>query len=148
MKTYLYILIAFFMLGCSSDDDTNDDTQQNQFENIETDVQEGSWEISAFTNAGEDDTFTFESYVFDFLGDGTVIAGTDLLSATGSWEYMGLNENESAEIFQLSFAGSNPPEPFDRLTENWQIVAASSTSIQLVYDTVDINKTLTFTKVE
>tara|TARA_R110000850_G_scaffold182360_1_gene307774 strand:+ start:25576 stop:25983 length:408 start_codon:yes stop_codon:yes gene_type:complete len=135
------------MLGCSSDDDNNDPTQ-NQFENIEADVQEGLWEISAFINAGEDDTFTFESYVFDFSGDGTVIASTDLLSATGTWEYMGLNENESAEIFQLSFAGSNPPEPFDRLTENWEIVAASSTTLQLVYETVDVNKTLTFTKVE
>ncbi len=144
MKNYLYILVALLIMGCSSDDDNA--TPQNQFQNIETQVIAGSWEIAAFTNAGEDDTFTFESYVFDFSVAGTVIASSDLLSATGSWDYMGLDENESTEIFQLSFAGSNPQEPFDRLSENWEIVAASSTTIQLVYETVDVNKALTFTK--
>lgn len=147
MKTYLYILITFVLLGCSSDDDQNN-TPQNQFENIQTDVQEGSWKISSFTDAGEDDTFTFESYVFEFSGEGIVIASTDLLSATGNWDYIGIDENESAEIFQLNFAGSNPEEPFDRLTENWKIVVASSTTIQLAYETVDVNKTLIFLKIQ
>ncbi len=141
MKNYFYLLFALLMMSCSSDDDT----AQNQFQNIETDLQEGSWEISTYTNAGEDETFVFESYVFDFI-DGTVIASTDLFSATGSWDYLGSDENGSTEIFQINFTGSNPEEPYDRLTENWEIVAASSISIQLVYETVDVNKSLTFTK--
>lgn len=146
MKNFFYILVTLFIMGCSSDDDNA--PLQNQFQNIETEVIAGFWEISAFTNAGEDDTFTFESYVFDFSGDGTVIASSDLLSAVGSWDYMGLDENESTEIFQLSFAGSNPQEPFARLSENWEIVATSSTTIQLVYETVDVNKALLFTKMQ
>lgn len=141
MKNYLYILVALLIMSCSSDDDT----PQNQFQNIETDLEQGSWEINTYTNAGEDETFVFESYVFDFT-DGTVIATTDLFSATGSWDYMGVDENQTTEIFKLSFAGSNPEEPFDRLTENWEIIAASPTSIQLVYETVDVNKSLMFTK--
>lgn len=146
MKTFLYITLALFILSCSPDDDA--DSLQNQFQNIETDIVEGTWKISAFINDGEDDTFTFESYVFDFFSEGTVIATTDLLSATGGWGYLGYVENESAEIFLLSFAGSNPTEPFDRLTENWEIVAASSTSLQLVYETVDMNKSLSIEKMD
>lgn len=149
MKSFLIVFTLLFAVACSSDDDSNnsDDSQDlNQFDSIVTDLPEGTWEIESFINQENDNTIVFETYVFDFNEDGTVAAVTDLLSAAGAWSYTG-RLNSDIEYFNLSFTNSNPTEPFDQLTENWEIVSATSTRLEVKVDEVDVMKTLVLTKI-
>ncbi len=57
------------------------------FKNIETILPQGTWEVSSYFEGNTDRTMDFESFVFTFNEDGTVIAQNDLFTENGTWEY-------------------------------------------------------------
>lgn len=146
MKQILIACTLLLFISCSKDDNgnsTDDMNDSNQFAQLETDIQNGLWEVSSFIDRGEDKTFDYEGYEFEFQADGVVIGQTDLFSETGTWDYDNSNISDNGELLKLQFNGT---EPFPDLSEDWEIVAASTTSFSLEFDTIDVNKTLQFTK--
>lgn len=141
MKNLLLIFTVFTMVACSSDDDAGN-TDPNDFEQIKTILPQGEWEVSKYFDDNVDQTDIFESFVFDFKSDNTVVAQTDLFSENGTWLYDNTSTDEEDLILQ--FTGT---PPFDEISDDWDIISVSSSKIEL-RDDDDGNEVdlLTFTK--
>jgi len=142
MKKILILLaVVVIASSCSSDDDSGD-ANTNEFEQIETTLPQGEWEISNYFDGQSDHTIDFESFVFDFKEDGSVVAQNDLLTESGTWAY---DNSSSSEELVLQFGQMTP---FNQLNDDWEIVSVSNSTIELSDDSGgngDI-ELLTFTK--
>ena len=127
MKTSIFAFLTLFLVSCSSDDDSNN-SNDDQFANIVTLLPQGNWRVSSFIEGENDQTQTFESFVFEFEESGTVTATNDIFSETGNWNYE--SSSSSDEKLNLDFGETNP---FDELTEDWRITTANSTTISLFH---------------
>lgn len=127
MKTVIFAFLTLLIVGCSSDDDSNN-IDDDQFANIVTLLPQGTWRVSSFVEDDVNQTETFESFVFEFEENGTVTATNDLFSETGSWSYE--SSSSSNEKLNLEFSNTNP---FDELNEDWRITSANSTTISLFH---------------
>lgn len=125
MKKILILFTAIAFASCSSDDDAGD-ANTSEFENIKTTVTQGEWKVTKLVDGQSDHTVEFESYVFNFNEDGTVLAQNDLLSEPGTWAYD--NSSSSGEEFVLQF--SETP-PFDEINDDWDIVSVTNSKIEL-----------------
>jgi len=149
MKKLIYIFSILLFISCSSNDDygTPNENDPNQVTNlygdIVTDLPVDMWLVTSFENQGEDQTQNFESFQFDFDVQGNVIGQNDLFSESGTWNYSERVSNEESETLTLDF---NETEPFDALSETWDIISASETTVVLEYNSNSISKSLTFTK--
>ncbi len=143
MKNLIFILSVIFFVSCSSDDDLGD-VNNNQFEEIETTIPQGTWEVSRYTEGETDQTLSFESFIFTFNEDGTVTGANDLFSESGTWDYD--NTASTQENFNLQFGATTP---FDLITENWTIESVNNTQVQLSVANGNNGEpeTLTFTKI-
>jgi len=124
MKKILILLTAIVFASCSSDDDSGD-ANTNEFEQIETTLPQGQWEISKLIDGQSDHTAAFESFVFTFKVDGTATAQNDLFTENGTWAY---DNSSSSEELVLQFGATTP---FDKINDDWDIVSQSSTKIEL-----------------
>lgn len=142
MKRILILLAIVAFTSCSSDDDSGN-VNTNEFEQIKTTLPQGEWKVSKLIDGQSDHTVDFESFIFTFNEDGTVVAQNDLFTENGTWAYD--NSSSSAEELVLQFSVTNP---FDEINDYWDIVSESNSKIELQ----DISggngdiKLLTFTK--
>lgn len=128
MKKIAFIISIVFFISCNkSDDDATNGNNDPQFANIETTLQDGIWEISNFSNNGDNETNQFEGFDFRFLEDGVVTVQNDILSEVGQYGYSINNDDE--EKLNIEFA----IEPFSKLNQNWRIEAASDTAVELFF---------------
>jgi hypothetical protein len=125
MRKILILLTIAVFASCSSDDDSGD-ANTNEFEQIETTLPQGEWEVSKLINGQSDHTTDFESFVFTFNEDGTVVAQNDLFTENGTWAYD--NSSSSEEELVLQFGQMTP---FDRLNDDWDIVSVTNSTIEL-----------------
>ncbi|HET8803206.1 MAG TPA: hypothetical protein VFM72_01410 [Aequorivita sp.] len=141
MKKILILITAIVFAACSSDDDSGD-ANTNEFEQIETTLPQGQWEVSKLIDGQSDHTADFESFVFTFKVDGTVTAQNDLFTENGTWAY---DNSSSSEELILQFGSTTP---FDKINDDWDIVSQSNTKIELSDDSGgnDDIELLTFTK--
>jgi len=125
MKKILLLLFTVIVFAsCSSDDDSGD-ANTNDFEQIETILPQGEWEVSKFMEGASDNTNEFESFVFTFDEDGTVVAQNDLFAENGTWTYDNSSTNEE---LVLVFGQTTP---FDRINDDWVILSVSNSKIEL-----------------
>ncbi len=142
MKRILILLTIVSFASCSSNDDSGN-VNTNEFEQIKTTLPQGEWKVSKLIDGQSDHTVDFESFVFSFNEDGTVVAQNDLFTENGSWVYD--NTSSSSEELVLQFSETTP---FDEINDDWDIVSESNSKIELQ----DISggngdiKLLTFTK--
>ncbi len=129
MKKLLFILSITILASCSSNDDSGD-VNDDQFQNIETILPQGTWEVSSYFEGNTDRTMDFESFVFTFDQDNTLKAKNDLFTENGTWEYQNSESNPDGndERLLLEFGGTTP---FDLITEDWGIISVSSTKVEL-----------------
>ena len=125
MRKILILLTIAVFASCSSDDDSGD-ANTNEFEQIETTLPQGEWEVSKLINGQSDHTTDFESFVFTFNEDGTVVAQNDLFTENGTWAYD--NSSSSEEELVLQFGQMTP---FDRLNDDWEIVSVTNSKVEL-----------------
>lgn len=143
MKRLFLLLAVVVFASCSSDDDAGD-VFTNEFEQIKTTLPDGQWKISTFIDGQTDKTSAFESFVFNFNEDGTVVGTTDLFSETGTWAYN--NTSSTSEKLVLLFGET---DPFPEINNDWNIVSVSNSKVELSDDNnanAEI-KLLTFTKI-
>ncbi|HBC02627.1 MAG: hypothetical protein CL528_11210 [Aequorivita sp.] len=125
MKRLFIVLAITIFAACNTDDDSGN-VNTNEFENIKTTLPQGEWEVSKLIDGQSDHTVDFESFVFIFNEDGTVVAQNDLFTENGTWAYD--NSSSSSEELVLQFSQQTP---FDQINDDWDIVSVTNSTIEL-----------------
>lgn len=154
MKKLILIpaLFCLFMLNvasmCSSDDNDNS-TGTNPTPVINL-VTAGTWRVSSYVDSGNDETNHFSGYTFTFATSNIVTATNGTNTYTGAWSVNADDDGDDNPGGDLDFniAFASPPD-FAELTEDWNIISTTSTTVSLKHisggggDT----DTLVFTKI-
>ncbi|SRR5690554_1889480 len=144
MKKLLLLFSVLIMASCSSDDDAGD-VVTNEFERISSVLPQGTWKVTTLIDGNENHTAAFESFIFTFNEEGSVIAENDLYSETGIWAYR--TTAQEGEQLVLAF---NDVIPFDEINDDWKIVSVTNTKVELSDDDdndLDDLDILVFTKI-
>lgn len=136
MKKIILIpmLFCLFMLNvasmCSSDDDSN--TTQDPTPVINT-AGQGTWRITSYIDSGNDETNHFTGYNFTFGSGGVLTATNGSNTVTGTWSVTNDDSNDDSPSNDLDFnIGFSAPANFADLTDDWDIVSYSDTTISLI----------------
>ena len=123
---------------CSSDDDENPNTTAAQIEAVEDDAESGTWRITYFYDTDHEETSDYNGYDFTFNDNGTLVATNGTNTYNGTWSVTNDSNSSSGDSsssddddldFNIFFAS---PEDFEELSDDWDIISHSSTSIQLI----------------
>jgi ribosome-associated toxin RatA of RatAB toxin-antitoxin module len=143
------LAILLFLLTtastCTSDDDSIKTSNDNSVATVKTAVAQTTWKVANYTEKGVDKTARFSGYTFTFGPNGALSATSGTTTLTGTWAS---GTDDSTPKFILKFNVTSGP--FEEISEDWKIVKASETSIELKNvsggnGTTDL---LTFAKVE
>ncbi|TYA57369.1 hypothetical protein FVF61_05225 [Formosa maritima] len=116
------------------DDDVSPNNNSGQIQQIENQVESGTWRITSFIDSGQDETSDFNGFNFAFQSNGTLIASHNSGSnLTGSWSITDSNSNDDSSDdidFNIFF---NVPDSnnFEDLNDDWDIISHSDNTIQL-----------------
>lgn len=141
MKRYIntgfIVMLSLVLMSttCSTDDDgiTNNNTLQIQ--SIVNIAQSGTWKITYFFDTDEEETSNYNDYDFIFASDGNLTASNLSSTITGNWSVTddsnsSNDSNEDDDIdFNISFSS---PAIFQELTDDWDIVSVTETTIELI----------------
>jgi hypothetical protein len=100
---------------------------------IENNVKTGGWKITSFVDSGKDETNHFTGFTFTFGANDIITSTNGSVTYTGTWNISdsNLNDDNPKDLdFNILFNLSND---FEDLTEDWQIVAQTSTRIELIH---------------
>ena len=120
--------LLLFAMGCTDDDGPSNNTQNE----IETDVQKGTWKITKFIDSDKDETNDFAGYDFTFLSSGVLRADNGATQYDGTWSITDSNSNDDSQDdldFNINF---NLANDFEDLNDDWDIISRSSTKIELI----------------
>jgi len=123
---------------CDEDDDNDyndDDVDDSDFVSI---LLNGTWQVDSFIDDDTDRTTEFNGYAFMFTSDNKVTAVKTTTSILGIWQ----TDGDSGKIELLISMSGN--DPFDDISEDWNVDVFSATSIRLVKD--DDQRVLVFKK--
>lgn len=136
MKRLLLIpaLFCLLMLNvasmCSSDDNSSSSTDPTPVINI---VSQGTWRITSYVDSGTNETNHFTGYNFTFGASSAVTATNGTNTYTGTWSIVtdsSNDDNPSSDLdFNIAFAS---PADFEDLTDDWDIVTYTATTISLI----------------
>lgn len=136
MKKFILIpaLFCLFMLNvasmCSSDD--NSSSSQDPTPVINT-VSQGTWRVTSYVDSGTDETNHFAGYNFTFASGNVLSATNGTNTYTGTWSVTTDNSNDDNPSSDLDFnIGFTSPANFADLTDDWDIVTYTSTTISLI----------------
>lgn len=137
----ILLLIAILSMSlmastCSSDDDGGNGGDNNQQINEWEDTTEtGTWKITLYSDDGEDETYHYVDYSFNFGTNGVLTAQKGDETITGTWSITDDSnssdddDGNSGDIdFNIFF--SAPPR-FEELSDDWDIVSITDTKIEL-----------------
>jgi hypothetical protein len=123
----LFVLTTSSM--CSNDDDSpTSSTNPSDIINI---VNNGTWRITYYYDTDHEETSNFNGYNFTFGESNVLTASNGTNSYTGTWSVTDSNSNDdnlSDLDFNIAFSS---PAQFEELTDDWEIIEKSSTSIKL-----------------
>ncbi|MGB5393260.1 MAG: hypothetical protein WBN16_03370 [Lutimonas sp.] len=127
LLTGILLLLVFF--SCSDDDK---DEPNDIKDEIESEVQKGTWRISKFIDSGDDETSDFNGYDFIFRDSGVLNANNGTNNYDGTWSITDSNSNDDSLDdlhFNINF---NLTNDFEDLNDDWDIISRSSTKIELI----------------
>lgn len=131
---FIPILLCLFMLNvasmCSSDD--NSSSSQDPTPVINTATQ-GTWRVTSFVDSGTDETNHFNGYNFTFGNEGVLTATNGTNTVIGTWSVTNDSSTDDSSGNDLDFnIGFTGPANFLDLTDDWDIVSYSNTTISLI----------------
>ncbi|WP_250433126.1 hypothetical protein [Hanstruepera flava] len=133
----LMLMLSLTLLSttCShDDDDVFQNNNSDQIQQIEDQVEAGTWRITSFIDSGQDETHDFTGYGFLFRSNGELIAThSSGSSLTGSWFISNSNSNDDSNSdidFNIFFNVSDSSN-FEDLNDDWDIVSHSDNMIKL-----------------
>lgn len=128
---FLFIIgISLLIYSCSSDDDnTNNSSTQNE---IQSNVESGTWRITSFIDSGTDETNHFTGYNFTFNNSGVLNANNGTNNYDGTWSITDSNSNDDSQDdldFNINF---NLTNDFEDLNDDWDFISQTSSKIELI----------------
>lgn len=101
---------------------------------VETNVQSGTWRITKFIDSGSDETNHFTGYTFTFNSSGVLNSTNGTNSYNGTWSITESNsDDDSKDDLDLDFnINFNLTNDFEDLNDDWDFVSESSTKIELI----------------
>ncbi|MEA1785850.1 hypothetical protein U1E44_07090 [Arenibacter sp. GZD96] len=142
MKKTLVVPALFFvsllsMISCdSSSDSENDQITSTDINAIRSSVVNGDWRITFFFDTDKEETTNFTNFIFSFNDDGTLVATNGNQTVSGVWSVTDSNSSDddnpsSSDVdFNIFFA---TPSNFEELSEDWDILEFSATTIKLTH---------------
>ena len=140
MKNTIYfgllIMISFTLMAstCSSDDDGNQNSPNQDIAQIASTVNSGTWRITSYIDSGEDETSDFNGYNFTFETNGTLTAQNDTNTMSGTWSITQSSSDDDGD-YDLDFNIFFPvPDTnnFEDLNDDWDIVSSSTSTLSLI----------------
>uniref|UniRef100_UPI004049A40B hypothetical protein n=1 Tax=Gelidibacter sp. TaxID=2018083 RepID=UPI004049A40B len=123
------LIIGLLIVSCSSDDDSASNNIENQ---VEENVQIGTWRITKFIDSGTDETNHFLGYIFTFKSAGVLNANNRINDYSGTWSITDSNSNDDSQDdldFNIFF---NLTNDFEELNDDWHFISQTSIKIELV----------------
>jgi hypothetical protein len=101
------------------------------------------YEISNFTDDGNNETLDYSNFIFEFFNNGHVIARNGSDEFTGSWSF---GTDDGVQKFFLNFSGTTPL--LNELSDDWNIVSLSGNSPSFIEDVNNNPDVLEFSRVQ
>ncbi|MCA6421824.1 MAG: hypothetical protein IM568_03265 [Flavobacterium sp.] len=128
------VLFCLFMLNiasmCSSDDNSSSSTDPTS---VITIVSQGTWRITSYVDSGTNETSHFTGYNFTFGASSLLTATNGTNTYPGTWSVVTdttNDDNPSSNLdFNIAFAS---PVDFADLTDDWDVVSYTATTISLI----------------
>lgn len=134
--------ILSFLLIATIAAATSCDMLGNNGSNTSQAITSGSWQVTLFTDSGNDETSDFSGYSFMFNSNGTLTAVKNGTTGNGTWSV-----NSSSNKFNIDLGAKvDANKPLGELTDDWKIISSTETVIRLTDDNASSNEFLTFTK--
>jgi hypothetical protein len=115
---------------CSSDDNSSSSQDPTPVINAAT---QGTWRVTSYVDSGTDETNHFTGYNFTFSNGGVLTATNGSNTVTGTWSVLNDDSNDDSPSNDLDFnIGFTAPANFADLTDDWDIVSYSDTTISLI----------------
>ena len=136
IKTFSIIfgfLSLLLIMSCSNDDDDDSHSNNNAQNDIENNVQSGTWLITNFIDSGTDETSDFAGYDFTFESSGVLNANNGSNDFNGTWSVTDSDsDDDSPDDNDLDFnINFNLTNNFEDLNDDWDIISQSDTKIEL-----------------
>lgn len=131
MKTFFTMLtglmISLSVVSCfgSDDDNHNDDDDGGSTGQV---IVEGSWKVTFFEEDGSNQTVHFDNYEFNFNQDHSLTAGNGSTTQNGTWN---TGNDDSNNKLIIDFPAAPEDDPFEEISEDWQIIAKTTVKIEL-----------------
>lgn len=124
------ILVVFSsFMSCSNDDDNSSINIQNQVQN---NVQSGTWRITKFEDSGKDETNHFAGYNFTFISTSVLNANNGITNYDGTWSLTYSNSDDDS-VDDLDFnINFNLTNDFEDLNDDWDFISQTATKIELI----------------
>ncbi len=111
-----------FESDCTQDESGDGSGDNSGNPDLSSYLTEGSWSVSTYLDAGTDETQDFTAYTFVFQENGVVTADNGN-TTNGTWIIQ-----DSGDKLLLDFGTTIP---LDEFNEDWEVVSASETRIEL-----------------
>lgn len=105
-----------------------EDEAEDQANNLETILVEGSFKVQSFVNAGIDKTSDYANYAIDFANDLSCVAEDKVNALADDVEGTYEVASETEVYLDLTFTGN---ATFSLLNNTWEVTSFSNTSISL-----------------
>ena len=126
----LFCLLMLNVASMCSSDDSSSSTDPTPVINTAT---QGTWRITSYVDSGTDETSHFTGYNFTFGASNVLTATNGTNTYTGTWSVVVDNSNDDNPSSDLDFniAFALPPD-FADLTDDWDVVSHTATTISLI----------------
>jgi hypothetical protein len=118
----IVIVLVTAFLSCKKNDDNNN---SGTTFNTSAIITQGTWKVVLFKDNNVDETSNYTGYQFTFTAGGAAAAISGSVVTNGTWNTF---NDDSQNKLELKF-GNTPP--LDEITEDWHIIGASSSTIQM-----------------
>lgn len=132
-------LVIITLVACSTDDDESSNNSNTQEIAVANSIAtSGSWTVTSYIDDGQNETSDYNGYTFSFQENGTITATNGSTELEGTWSIEDDSNSSSDDVsddssdidFNIFFAVSED-NVFDDLSDDWDIVSVSDTSINL-----------------
>ena len=126
----LFCLIMLNVASMCSSDDNSSSSDPTPVINI---ASQGTWRITSYIDSGNNQTSDFTGYNFTFGASNALTASNGTNTYTGTWSVVtdtSNDDNPSSDLdFNIAFLS---PANFAELTDDWDVVSFTPTTISLI----------------
>jgi hypothetical protein len=122
------MLVLLIITACKKDDEDAPNIQNE----VQSNIQNGTWRITTFIDSGADETDHFSGYNFTFKSSGVLNASNGNNNYDGTWSITDSNSGDDSQNdldFNINFDLTND---FEDLNDDWDFISQTPTKIELI----------------